>query len=53
VPRSGETEMFFMPPEGLGPGGSAEGGVITPSGGELQGIPTARRAICESREATL
>jgi hypothetical protein len=26
--------------------------VITPSGGELQGFPTARRVICESREAT-
>ena|GEM_PF-2077276 len=27
--------------------------MITPSGGELQGIPIARRVICESREATL
>jgi hypothetical protein len=27
--------------------------VIRPSGGELQGIPRARRVICESREATL
>ncbi|MFM8442121.1 MAG: hypothetical protein ACKN9W_02125, partial [Methylococcus sp.] len=44
---------FSCPPEGLGPGGSPEGGVITPSGGELQGFPTARRVICESREATL
>ena len=42
-----------LTPEGLGPGGSPEGGVITPSGGELQGIPTARRVICELREATL
>ncbi len=27
--------------------------MIRPSGGELQGIPRARRVICESREATL
>ena len=27
--------------------------MITPSGGELQGIPTARRVICASRAATL
>jgi len=27
--------------------------VITPFGGELQGVPRARRVICESRETTL
>ena len=27
--------------------------MVTPSGGELQVLPTARRVICESREATL
>lgn len=29
-----------------------EGGAIASSGGKLQGFPTARRVICESREAT-